>query len=75
MTGREVDMNDSRKTLTTQGVDKASEMIDAEAEVKGLPKVIVVHLQDAVVLHQLEGEIDDSAADSHEECSTEELCS
>jgi single-stranded-DNA-specific exonuclease len=41
------EMNDSRKTMTQQGVDKASEIIDSETEQTGLPKVIVVFLPDA----------------------------
>jgi single-stranded-DNA-specific exonuclease len=41
------DMNDSRKMLTQKGVDRASEIIDAEAQKEGLPKVIVVFLDDA----------------------------
>ncbi len=41
------DMNDSRKMLTQKGVDRASEIIDAEAQKEGLPKVIVVYLDDA----------------------------
>ncbi len=40
-------MNDSRKTLTLEGVEKASEIIDSEAREKGLPKVIVAYLPDS----------------------------
>ena len=40
-------MNDSRKILTQKGVDRASEIIDEETAREGLPKVIVVFLDDA----------------------------
>ncbi len=40
-------MNDSRKTLTQKGVDRASEIIDEKASKSGLPKVLVVYLDDA----------------------------
>ncbi len=46
MAGDLKDMNDSRKTLTKEGVERAAEIIDEEKERAGLPKVLIIYIPD-----------------------------